>query len=367
MNICLIGNGISTLLLANTLANRNIKVSIYLQDEPKKKFTTRTLGISKNNFNFLINEKINIKKKSWPINKIKIFNEVENDKEILKFGSKNEKIFYVIKYLDLVSLLNKYTKKNKFVKKYKIKNPSFFNYILEEKDNYDLIINFNEKNSIYKKLFFKRNEKDYNSFAYTSLISHEKCNNNIASQIFTKFGPLAFLPNSNSKTSIVFSVLNKNDNITENQIKDLILNYNKKYKIKSFTKFEKFKLKSSILKNYYYKKILCFGENLHKIHPLAGQGLNMTIRDIKVLLSLIDARINLGLTLDKSILNEFQNKTKHYNYLFANSIDFIHEFFKFDNSFKNLYSKKLFDFLETNNLFKKYTKKFADKGIFSNY
>ena len=93
----------------------------------------------------------------------------------------------------------------------------------------------------------------------------------------------------------------------------------------------------------------------------------MTIRDIKVLLSLIDARINLGLTLDKSILNEFQNKTKHYNYLFANSIDFIHEFFKFDNSFKNLYSKKLFDFLETNNLFKKYTKKFADKGIFSNY
>ena len=29
MNICLIGNGISALLLANTLANRNIKVSIY--------------------------------------------------------------------------------------------------------------------------------------------------------------------------------------------------------------------------------------------------------------------------------------------------------------------------------------------------
>ena len=80
-------------------------------------------------------------------------------------------------------MVNKYTKKNKFVKKYKIKNPSFFNYILEEKDNYDLIINFNEKNSISKKLFFKRNEKDYNSFAYTSLISHEKCNNYIASQI----------------------------------------------------------------------------------------------------------------------------------------------------------------------------------------
>ena len=74
-------------------------------------------------------------------------------------------------------------------------------------------------------------------------------------------------------------------------------------------------------------------------------------------------RISLGLPLDSSVFVEFQSKTKHYNYIFANTIDFIHEFFKFDNSFKNLYSKKLFDFLETNNLFKKYTTKFADKGI----
>jgi len=364
MNICLIGNGISALLLATTLANRNIKVSIYGDAQSKKKLTTRTLGISKNNFNFLVDEKINIQGKSWPINKIKIFSEIEDNKEILNFGSKNENIFYIIKYIDLVNSLYKHVKKNSFIKQYKIKSKSFFNSILDEKDNYDLIINFNENNVISKKLFYKRNEKDYNSFAYTSLISHFRCKNNIAHQIFTKFGPLAFLPNSNKETSIVFSVLDKNNNIPESKIKDLILNYNKQYKIKSFTKFEKFKLKSSILKNYYYKKILCFGDNLHKIHPLAGQGFNMTIRDIKILLSLIDFRISIGLPIDNSILVEFQNKTKHYNYIFANTIDFIHEFFRFDNSFKNQYSKKLFNFLETNNLFKKYTTKFADKGIF---
>ncbi len=364
MNICLIGNGISTLLLANSLASRNIKVSIYGGEQPKKKLITRTLGISKNNSQFLNKEKINIKQKSWPISKIKIFNETENNKEILNFGYKDEKIFYIIKYTDLVNLINKRIKKNKLIKQYKIKNSSFFKSIIDEKDNYDLIINFNEKNILSKKIFFKRNEKDYNSFAYTSLISHESCNNNTAFQIFTKFGPLAFLPNSKNKTSIVFSVFDKNNNISESKIKDLIFNYNKTYKIKSFTKFEKFKLKSSILKNYYYKKILCFGDNLHKIHPLAGQGFNMTIRDIKVLLSLIDFRINLGLSLDSSVLLEFQNKTKHYNYIFSNTIDFIHEYFKIDNSFNNLYSKKLFNFLDKNNLFKKYTIKLADKGIF---
>ena len=363
MNVCLIGNGISTLILANVLANRNIKVSIYEEVRPKKKLITRTLGISKNNFDYLLKEKINIKRKSWPINKIKIFNEIENSKEILNFGSKSDKVLYIIKYKDFINLLYKNIKKNKFVKQYKIKNSSFFNSILKEEDNYDLIINFNEKNKISKKLFFKRNEKDYNSLAFTSLIDHEKCDNNIAHQIFTKFGPLAFLPCSNNKTSIVFSVLDQNNVISDHKIKSLILNYNRKYKIKSFTKLEKFKLKSSILKNYYYKKILCFGDNLHKIHPLAGQGLNMTIRDIKILLKLIDIRINLGLPLDNSILVDFQNKTKHYNYIFSNAIDFIHEFFKFDNKFKNNYSTKLIKVFGKNKIFKYFFSNYADKGL----
>ena len=67
--------------------------------------------------------------------------------------------------------------------------------------------------------------------------------------------------------------------------------------------------------------------------------------------------------LDKSLLKEFENKTKHFNYIYASSIDFIHEFFKFDNQLKNNYSNKLFYFLEKNPFFKKYTTKFADKGF----
>ena len=367
MNVCLIGNGISTLILATVLANRNVKVSIYGEHLPKKSFSTRTLGVSKNNFDYLKKENINIEKRSWKVNRIKIFNEVRNNKEILNFDSGNNEIFFIIKYSEFFNLLYKKLKKNKFIKQYKIKNLSFFNSIINEKDNYDLVINFDVKNIISKKFFFKRYEKDYKTSAFTSLIKHDECNNKTARQIFTKFGPLAFLPCSNQKTSIVFSILDQNKIISDKKIQELILNQNNKYKIKKFEKFEKFKIKSSILKNYYHKKILCFGDNLHKIHPLAGQGLNMTIRDIKILSNIIDFRINLGLQLDSAILKEFQNKSKHYNYIFSTAIDFIHDFFKYDNKFNNLYSKKLFNFLETNNIFKKYSKKFADKGIFINY
>ena len=361
MNICLIGDGVTTLILATILANKNIKVSIFEEAQIIRKSETRTLSISKNNIDYLKKEKINIYKKSWPINKIKIYTEKENNKEILNFGSNKKEIFFIIKYEELFNTLNKIIKKNKFIKKNKITNDSFFKSIIDEKNSYDLIINLNQKNKISKEIFFKRDEKNYDSTAFTALINHNKIENNMAQQIFTKLGPLAFLPCSENQTSIVYSILNKN--IDTKNIKELILNFNKKYKIKSFSKFEKFKLKSSLLKNYYHKKILCFGDNLHKIHPLAGQGLNMTIRDIKILSDIIDFRISLGLPIDNSISKEFQNKTKHYNYIFSGAIDFIYNFFIFDSNSDNTYTTKLFNFLETNNLFKKYTKKFADKGI----
>ena len=361
MNICLIGYGIPCLILANVLINKNIKISIFDEYKSKNKFNTRTLGITKDNIDFLKQEKINIEKNAWTINNIKIFNDLYNNKEILNFGPVDNQLFSIIKYSQFINLL----KKNKLIKFIKKNKKTFYNSIINNKNEFDLIINFNENNNISKEIFFRRHYKNYRSLAYTTLINHKKCDNKFAYQIFTKLGPIAFLPCSNKETSVVFSIFKQKKNILENEILELIKKYNKKYLIKSFSKIEKFDLKGSLLKNYYYKNILCFGDNIHKIHPLAGQGLNMTIRDIKVLSELIDKKIDLGLPLDQSILEEFENKTKHYNYLYANGINFIHEFFKLDNKYNNNFSNKIFYFLENNFLFKKYSIKFANNGLFN--
>ena len=363
MNICLIGFGIPSLILANILAKKNIKISIIDERKIKNNFSNRTVGITKDNTDYLEKEKILIKNKAWEINRIKIFDELLGEHQLLNFGNTNDVLFYIAKNFNLLNLLNKITKKNKLIKIIKNKNLNFYNSIIKNKNNYDLIINFNQKNTISKKIFFKRVNKDYNSFAFTCLIKHKKCNNNTANQIFTKNGPIAFLPCSKTETSIVYSILKNNESFSDEKIFDLIKKYNKKYFIKSFSKLEKYELKGSILKNYFYKNILCFGENIHKIHPLAGQGLNMTIRDIKILSGLIDHKIDHGLPLDQSILKEFQEKTKHLNYLFVSSINFINEFFKLNNKFKNSYSKKIFNFLDNNALFKKYSVMIADKGF----
>ena len=194
------------------------------------------------------------------------------------------------------------------------------------------------------------------------IINHEKIKNHTASQIFTKYGPLAFLPISNFKTSIVFSYKD-NCKKEDKYIKSLIKKYNQYYKIKKFSNIETFELKFKLLRNYYYKNILSFGDLLHKIHPLAGQGFNMTIRDIQILSKLIDEKIYLGLELDYSLLEDFQNKTKHLNYIFASGVDFIYEFFKFDNATNNKLSDLTFSLLNKSNYLNKYSTYFANKGL----
>ena len=363
MNICLIGLGIPSLILANILAKKNIKISILDEGKTQKKISNRTIGITKTNINYLKKENIIIGNYAWKINGIKIFKEQWDKKELLNFGPLNDQLFSVIKNSDFKNLLRKKTKKNKLIKIIKLKKISFYESIIKNKSKFDLIINFNQHNTISKKIFFKRDNKDYNSLAYTCSIKHKKCANNVAYQIFTKNGPIAFLPCSRSETSIVYSFMKQNNQTTDKKIFNLIEKYNRKYSIESFSKLETFELKGSHLKNYFYKNILCFGDNIHQIHPLAGQGLNMTIRDMKILSDLIDYKIDHGLSLDKSLFKEFESKTRHLNYLYINGVNFIHEFFKLDNKFKNIYSKKIFRFLDNNALFKKYSIMVADKGL----
>ena len=76
--------------------------------------------------------------------------------------------------------------------------------------------------------------KKYDSKAYITIIEHDKILNDAAIQIFTKKGPLAFLPISNRETSIVFSVYNMNnqkDESIEQILKDKNLKTVEKDKI----------------------------------------------------------------------------------------------------------------------------------------
>ena len=355
MKVCIIGDGLVSLTLAKTLVNQGIFVDILTNKKSYKVNKYRTIGISKENIDFFNKNILNIKKLLWKIKKIEIYSQNLKNKKLLDFENKNDQLFSIIKNYELFDNLILSLKKNKFFKFKKIKKINEISL----RNEYSLVVNCDANSSLAKKRFNKRLNKNYNSVAYTTYIDHKKLPNNIATQIFTKNGPLAFLPVSNIKTSVVYSVRGGKDI----DIRKLIEKHNNKYlniKINEITNFE---LKSSNLRSYHFKNILAFGEMLHKLHPLAGQGFNMSIRDVKELLNLIKSRTNLGLELDSSICLNNKKKTRHKNYIFSQGIDFIYEFFNLESKIDNPILGNSVSVLGKNKYVNKLFTRFADKGL----
>ena len=365
MNICLISNGLTGLFLAKALINLGINVFIFSE---KKILLSkvRTLAISQANLEFIQKKIFNLdKKKIWPIKKIEIFDSQYSKKKILDFYKTKNNLFSIVKNDDLYKGIENYLIKNKKVKRIFIKNKLFYSKIIKE-DKYDLIINCNN-NEISKKFFNQKIQKKYNSTAYATIINHETDTNKKAVQIFTNYGPIAFLPISKTQTSVIYSINKKKikniEFFSQKKLEKLIINRNIKYKIKSIAKFEKFNLNFALPRKYYKNNILAFGDGLHQIHPLAGQGFNMTLRDIKIISEVIEQKKKLGLEIDNSIFEEFENKTKHLNYLFASSIDLINDFFKVENKYFKNFSNKIFKKINKNKTIKNLFIKYANNGF----
>ena len=227
-----------------------------------------------------------------------------------------------------------------------------------------IIICAGNDSSLIKKIF--KNEAfqySYEETAITSILKHNSLQNNVARQIFLNNEIIAFLPISKTKTSIVWTVnknivnnLKKNDLLLKNKIKFYAKDYLKN--VKFATNFEYKDLNFSIRKKYYQDRILLFGEALHVVHPLAGQGFNMTIRDLESLRKTLKSKIELGLDIGTSdILSEFSEKVKPENFIYSFGIDFLKNCF----SIKSENIKKL-----RNNIILELSKNNIAKDIFFN-
>ena len=172
------------------------------------------------------------------------------------------------------------------------------------------------------------------------------------------------LPISNSKTAIVWSIKNKSKNnfILKKKIKF----YAEKYlnNVKFISEIRQRNLNFSIRNKYYKERILLFGDALHVIHPFAGQGFNMTLRDLKLLEKVLQKNINLGLDIGSSdILSEFSSKAKPGNFIFSICTDILKNSFSIKNQYFKVVRNEVIKSLSNNSFAKNVFVNIANKGF----
>ncbi len=362
--ICIVGDGLSGLMTAAVLAKvPGIEVNL-IAKKGTKNDDKRTTAISDTNYKF-INKNITSlgSKFFWPSKKIELFYETSKESiNFLNLNEANSNLMYVFENDKVKSILLKEISKNKI----KLIRKDLKN--LDELKNYDLaILCIGGQSKIYDNITKNRSiNKDYKERAITGYVKHNYKTLN-TSQFFLKEGPLAILPFSKNYFSFVWSV---KKHFFENSSKKIITLVKNKLSelMKSkqditISNIQSYPISLSLRRQYHQKNILILGEGLHTIHPVAGQGFNLVLRDIKKLKEIVKYYVGLGISIKNSYaLNDFYNSRKPENTIMSLGVDATHSFFK-QNKYLDPFKEIIVKNIKNNETLKKFSKIISNRGL----
>jgi len=358
--ICIVGHGLSGLMTALAL-NKLFGLEVHLISK-KNKYSKdrRTTAISASNYEFFnkVIDKLD-KKLFWPSKKIDLFYETKDQTmNFLNFNEDSKNLMYVFENDKIKKILINEIKKKKIKTIKKNINE------LKDLDSYDMkILCLGRSSKVYQSIIDKRSlNKDYKEIAITGYVKHNLKNMNTA-QYFLKDGPLAILPFSKNKFSFVWSVdkeLLKKD--INSFVKSKIYEVLKTKKIQ-ISNQQSYPLTLNLKRTYYKNDILILGEGLHTVHPVAGQGFNLVLRDISELQELLKYYTGLGMSISSTpVLEEFTNNRKSENIITGIGIDLTHNFFK-KNKFLDPFKETILKNFSKNNTLKKISKFISNQGL----
>ena len=337
-NIAIVGSGLTGSITSLALAKAGYKVALIdpksLEEFKDNNYDTRTTALSKKSKLFFEYLKLwqHMKPFTCAIKNIMV-NDGNPEKNIYFNKTQRKKIKplgFMIRNKDLFTVLIDVIKENRNIRKFDNKVNIFSrdleNVMLKLDDDRiitsQLLIAADGKNSfIREKSGIKVSKKSYNQKAFIFNVKHTKSHNNLATENFLKHGPLASLP-----------IIQYTKKDIERELNFYLSEYYGKLTI--VTKVKSWDLTLVKAHKFFDTRILLLGDSAHSIHPLAGQGLNLTLKGIETLYKLAkNNKIKENIGSDK-ILNAFSKKqylnsttiifvTDKLNSLFSNSNFFL--------------------------------------------
>ena len=327
MNILIIGSGPVGGILASCLSDLGLRVVLVDKVDPAvslaEEFDGRTSAIAKGSLDYLASIGLSdiFKTHAEPIKQIRVS---ELDSHNFTHFDSPTPMGYIIENRDLRQYLydNISSRDNiEWLAPATVEDLQTNTARINGKTyQFDLCIAADGRNSVTREhAGIKTHGWSYDQTAFVGVIEHSLPHNNIAFEHFTPSGPIAFLPMQNNRSSLVWSVAsNVAPDVAGLSNEDFCSILQERFgnylgHLKIANRLWQYPLSAQYATSYYAPRLALAGDAAHTIHPVAGQGLNLGIRDCEVLSKLIAKQISLGLDIGSTIMLEQYQKQRMFD------------------------------------------------------
>jgi 2-octaprenyl-6-methoxyphenol hydroxylase len=177
---------------------------------------------------------------------------------------------------------------------------------------------------------------DYNQSGIVVTVSHERDHQGRAEEHFMPAGPFASLPLTGKRSSLVWTESRAEAaRIVALQPDEFHRELEQRFglhlgEVKALDKPRAFPLSYFVARSFIGERLALIGDAAHVIHPIAGQGLNMGLKDVAALAEVVVDAARLGIDFGQSdVLERYQRwrrfdtmamgvATNSLNFLFSN-------------------------------------------------
>ncbi len=177
---------------------------------------------------------------------------------------------------------------------------------------------------------------DYDQSGIVVTVGHERDHQGRAEEHFLPAGPFAILPLKGKRSSLVWTENRKEASrivgLSEAEFHDEL---ERRFglhlgEVKALDKPRAFPLGYFVARSFFAERLALVGDAAHLIHPIAGQGLNMGLKDVAALAEVVVDAARLGIDLGQAdVLERYQRwrrfdtmamgvATNSLNFLFSN-------------------------------------------------
>ena len=174
----------------------------------------------------------------------------------------------------------------------------------------------------------------YKQTGIVCTVSHEKSHINIAHEHFYSAGPFAILPLTGKKSSIVWTEKQEDaEMLMELSHREFLDELSIRFgeflgSLRLIGPRSAFPLHLHFTKSSTSQRLALVGDSIHGLHPVAGQGLNMGLRDVAALTEVLAHASRLGLDIGTlNILKKYERWRRFDNTLMLAATDGLNRLF----------------------------------------